>query len=231
VSIVYEDATPVGASIAPDAEFAFTEQDGHARGYVALLHSLVLMGAISLIEAPPATPETSPTPETAPPATPETPPPVTPETPPPAGPPGGYWTLGEQHERSGEPLDGDDDLTIGSVLFSLGILRAGAGVLTIVMAGDPELCPLTQPRGCSGLRNYGWVGVAEGGLMFGTGLTYLAIGAARRQRHRRWERGEPVSNQRSNVVDVGPWLIPRAAGGISQAGIFAGAGLRLQLQF
>jgi hypothetical protein len=49
---------------------------------------------------------------------------------PPPGPPGGYWTFAEAHEHSGEPLDGDDELTIGSVLFSLGFLRAGAGVLT-----------------------------------------------------------------------------------------------------
>jgi hypothetical protein len=236
---------------------------------VSLLHSLMLVGAISPVEAPPAASETSPTPGSAPPAletaepetTPSEPettppepettppepettppepetttveatPPATPETPPPAGPPGGYWTLAEQRE-SREPLDGEDELTIGSVLFSLGALRAGAGVLTIFMAVNPEQCPLTEPRGCSGLRNYGWVGVAEGGLMFGTGLTYLAIGAARRQRHRQWKRGEISQRFRSgeNIVDVGPWLIPRAAGGVSQAGVLAGAGLRLQLQF
>jgi hypothetical protein len=179
-------------------------------------------------EAPGAVETSAPETETA------EPPPVASETPPLTGPPGGYWTVAEQHERSREPLDGDDELTIGSVLFSLGIIRAGAGVLTILMGYQPELCPITQPRGCSGLRNYGWVGVAEGGLMFGTGLTYMAIGAVRRQRHRRWERGELLTsqhlNQGLNVVDVGPWLIPRASGGTSQARIL-GAGLRLQLQF
>jgi hypothetical protein len=137
------------------------------------------------------------------------------------------------YARSREPLDGDDELTIGSVLFSLGIIRAGAAALTIMMGYKPELCPINQPHGCSGLRSYGWVGVAEGGLMFGTGLTYMVIGAARRQHHRRWKRGELTSqrpNQRLNVVEVGPWLIPRASGGSSQPRI-DGAGLRLQLQF
>jgi hypothetical protein len=151
-----------------------------------------------------------------------------------ATPPGGYWTFAEQHERSREPLDGDDELTIGSVLFSLGILRAGAGVLTAMMANDTELCPLTEPRGCDGLRNYGWAGVAEGGLMIGTGITYLAIGATRRQRHRRWERGEAAAlwhpGAALNVVDVGPWLIPRSRSGISEVRV-GGAGLRLQLRF
>jgi hypothetical protein len=148
--------------------------------------------------------------------------------------PGGYWTFAEQHERSREPLDGDDELTIGSVLFSLGFLRAGAGVLTAMMANDTELCPLTEPRGCNGLRNYGWAGVAEGGLMIGTGITYLAIGASRRERHRRWERGEAVAlwhpGAALKVVDVGPWLIPRSGSGNADVRV-GGAGLRLQLRF
>jgi hypothetical protein len=206
---------------------------------VTLLLSFALVGAISPpevgspAEVSPA--ESSPTSAETPPA--ETRPA---ETRPAAEatPPGGYWTFAEQHERSREPLDGDDELTIGSVLFSLGFLRAGAGVLSVVMADNPDLCPLTEPRGCNGLRNYGWFGVAEGGLMFGTGITYLAIGAARRERHRRWERGEVLALWRPggrpgaalNVVDVGPWLIPRSRSGISEARI-GGAGLRLQLRF
>jgi hypothetical protein len=135
--------------------------------------------------------------------------------------------MAEQYDRQPEPLDGDDELTIGSVLFSLGLLRAGAGLASVWMGYNPEQCPLTEPRGCSGLRNYGWVGVAEGGLMFGTGITYMAIGATRRERHRRWQRGEALS---LNVVDVGPWLIPRSVGGFSDVRL-AGAGLRLQLRF
>lgn len=187
----------------------------------------------ALDETPPL--ETAPengSPETTPPET----RPVAAEAPPhdAASPPGGYWTFAEQHERLREPLDGDDELTIGSVLFSLGILRAGAGVLTTMMASNPEQCPLTEPRGCNGLRNYGWAGVAEGGLMIGTGITYLAIGATRRKRHRRWERGEAAAlwhpGAALNVVDVGPWIIPRSASGTSEVRV-GGAGLRLQLRF
>jgi hypothetical protein len=266
---VQSDATPPAASIAPAAEFAFTEQPSHSRRHVSLLCSLVLAGAISPPDAAPpddAAPvvESSPTPAEdltieaadtteAPTAVETSEPPVEVETPeapaavetsvapepaPFTGAPGGYWSVGEQHERSREPLDGEDDLTIGSVIFSLGFIRAGAGVLTIVMGNKPDLCPITQPRGCSGLRSYGWVGVAEGGLMVGTGLAYMIIGAARRDRHRRWKSGEPLAlrldqsaSPNPNRVEVGPWLIPRAVGGFSQSRALAGAGLRLQLQF
>jgi hypothetical protein len=241
---VQSDATPLDATFAPGAEFAFTEQPGHPRGHVSLLCSLALVGAISPPEAAPSIEpapvvESSPTPAEDPPIEAEAPAAVEAPAPEPAPPrvasaqnqpapfvgaPGGYWSVGEQHERSREPLDGEDDLTIGSVIFSLGFVRAGAGVLTIVMSNDSDLCPITEPRGCSGLRSYGWVGVAEGGLMVGTGLAYMIIGAARRERHRRWKSGEPLA-------DVGPWLIPRAVGGFSQARALAGAGLRLQLQF
>lgn len=203
------------------------------------------------IEPPAATPSTEAAPvetapaETAPAESPpvESPPaetvPV--ETPRSTEAPGGYWSLAEQHERSREPADGEDELTIGSVLFSLGFLRAGAGVLMAVMADDPDLCPLTEARGCSGLRNYGWAGVAEGGLMIGTGITYLAIGLSRRQRHHRWERGEVLSWRHPGaalkLVDVGPWLLPRSRDGISEARDSGtgprvdGAGLRVQLRF
>jgi hypothetical protein len=219
LSIGHADATPVGVAITGAAEFAFIDYPGHPRGCVTLLLSLALVGAISPPE--PGTAETVP---------------VATETPrhDESIAPGGYWTLAEQHERSREPPDGEDELTIGSVLFSLGFLRAGAGVLTALMADDLELCPLTEPRGCSGLRNYGWAGVAEGGLMLGTGITYLAIGATRRQRHRRWERGEPLASLRPgaalSIVDVGAWVIPRSARGISEVRV-GGAGLCLQLRF
>jgi hypothetical protein len=217
---------------------------------VSPLLIFVVASAISPpeIEAEPAEPETvepaptepAPTEPQPPPTQPEPapapdePPTVTEPEPPPAGPPGGYWTVAEQHERESEPLDGEDELTIGSVLLSLGLVRAGAGVISVWMASRPDQCPLSDPGACSGLRNYGWVGVAEGGLMFATGITYLAIGAVRRQRYRRWERGEPLSLLRLgdalDVVDVSPWLIPRATGGFSDTPL-SGAGIRLQLQF
>ena len=102
------------------------------------------------------------------------------------------------------------------------------------MADQPEQCPNKLPGGCGVLRNYGWVGVAEGGLMFATGITTLAIGLVRRERHSRWKRGDSLSLLRLGdaieVVDVAPWLIPRATG-FSDAPVLSGAGLRLRLQF
>ncbi len=199
-------------------------------GYVSLLLIFAVASAIS-------PPEVAPEVEAAP----TEPAPIESTTaseqpvPPPAGPPGGYRTLAEAREYEVEPHDGDDELTIGSVLLSLGLIRAGAGVISVWMASNPEQCPLTGPGACSGLRNYGWVGVAEGGLMIGTGITYLAIGAVRRQRHQRWERGEPLSLLRSSpaldVVDVGPWLIPRTMTWATDVPGLSGAGLRLRLQF
>lgn len=211
---------------------------------VSLLLSFVIASAISPPETPvepelaPAGVAPAPT-EVAPAATESTPTEIAPTETAPAsefdGPPGGYWTVAEAHEREREPLDGEDQLTIGSVLLSLGLIRGAAGAVNIWMASNTDLCPMTQTRGCSGLRNYGWVGVAEGGLMFATGITSLAIGAVRRQRHRRWERGEAVSLMRPSdaldAVDVGPWLIPRSTVRFSDGPALAGAGLRLRFQF
>jgi hypothetical protein len=136
--------------------------------------------------------------------------------PPPEPAPGGYWSIAEQRQRRGEPRDGGDELTIGSVLFSLGLLRTGAAVLTIWMARTPGQCPVTQPGGCRSLEIYGWFGVGEGGLMTGTGLTYLIIGAVRQQRHRRWQSGQSVALPRpggaAQRFDVGPWLLGRPEG-------------------
>jgi hypothetical protein len=119
----------------------------------------------------------------------------------PAPAPGGYWSIAEQRERRGEPPDGEDELTIGSVPFSLGGLRVGAAALTLWLARTPSRCPAEDPGGCQSMATYGWVGLGEGGLMVGTGLTYLIIGAAHRNRHRRWARGESVK------LDFGPWTL------------------------
>jgi hypothetical protein len=197
---------------------------GHARDHVALIGaSLLLAGTVSVV--PPLAPWSTSLHAAAP-----SPPRETVSAAPPSeAPPGGYWSLGEQRERAREPLDGEFELTVGSVLFSLGLLRAGAGALSVWMAGRPDLCPSSDTDGdCSGLRIYGWVGVGEGALMFGTGIVYLAIGATRRARHQRWERGEPISWRRGGLVrrvQWSPWLAPgfgRAPGG---------GGLRVQLRF
>ncbi len=148
--------------------------------------------------------------------------------------PGGYWSASEQRQRRGEPPDGDDELTIGSVLFSLGILRVGAAAVTVWMARTPNRCPVSDPKGCGPLEIYGWFGVGEGGLMIGTGLTYLIIGAIRRDRHRRWSVGERVmlSPPRSGRLEfaVEPWVL-RAPTSMAFSPAVVGAGAQLQLRF
>jgi hypothetical protein len=144
--------------------------------------------------------------------------------------PGGYWSTSEQRERRGEPPDGDDELTIGSVLFSLGALRTGAAALTIWLARTPGKCPTDDPAGCRPMEIYGWVGFGEGGLMVGTGLTYLIIGAVRQRRHRRWQAGESVALPRSRVgvpqLELGPWVI--GTNGTLEP---VGGGAQLRLRF
>lgn len=161
------------------------------------------------------------------------------EAPPSEVPPGGYWTLGEQREREREPLDGEDELTVGSVLFSLGLLRGGAGLLSVWMAGRPTLCPDAE-QGCGGLRTFGWVGLGEGGLLAGTGIVYMAIGASRRRQHQRWERGESLARYQAlgERVQLSPWFTgsrastggPGGGPGLGP-GRLTGGGLVLQLRF
>ncbi|KIG15054.1 hypothetical protein DB30_06086 [Enhygromyxa salina] len=143
--------------------------------------------------------------------------------------PGGYRTLSEQREREGPPRDGEDELTIGSVLFSLGLLRAGAGVLTAVMADRPGMCPDPE-QGCGSLRAYGWAGLGEGVLLTGTGIVYLAIGASRRGQYQRWERGEPLAKR----LQLSPW-VTTSRGWVGSAGLgpvrLTGGGASVQLRF
>ena len=173
------------------------------RAMAAIVASLALAGVLG--GPGEAQPEPSPTPSEA---------------------PGGYWSLSEQRERAREPLDGDDELTVGAILFSLGLLRAGAAGVAIWMASRPDLCPASgsasDGSGCSGYRIYGYVGLGEGGLMVGTGIVYLAIGASRRAKHRRWERGE--------TVQLSPWFAPAPRGSLASRRSFGG-GLQLRLRF
>lgn len=164
------------------------------------------------------------------------------QAPAPSEAPGGYWTISEQRERQREPLDGEDELTVGSVLFSLGLLRAGAGLLSVWMAEQPSMCPDTE-QGCGGLRTYGWVGVGEGGVLTGTGIVFLAIGASRRRQHQRWQRGEPLARWRAlnERVQLSPWVTgPRRPAGTSSPSTsshgwgrrgLTGGGVSLQLCF
>lgn len=109
-----------------------------------------------------------------------------------APPPGGYWKFGERNVP--EPPDGVDALTVGSVMFSLGVIRAGAGAVSVYMATRPDLCG----GDCASLRLFGWSGVGLGALMFVSGFVTFTVGLAQKRKHERWQRGEAKLN-------VAPW--------------------------
>lgn len=134
-----------------------------------------------------------------------------------AQPPGGYWQFGEKTEP--EPPDGDEALTIGSVLLSLGALRAGTGGASVWMAIEPDRCPAKDARGCEGLLIYGWSGVGLGALSVVTGIVYLGIGAAQRARHQRWQRG-------TSRARLSPWWIASPSSRTS-----AGLGVQVRFRF
>ncbi len=131
-------------------------------------------------------------------------------TPPPLGSdeeiPGGYYdAMDLRHED--EPADGDKQVTLGSVLFALGVLQVGGGIGSYVTA-TPRYCDqvygrTVSPETCSGLRIYGIVGVVYGTLMTATGAAFLGWGLVQRQRHRLWlkDRGLALSPQ----VGHGGW--------------------------
>ncbi|NVB36943.1 hypothetical protein G6O69_03815 [Pseudenhygromyxa sp. WMMC2535] len=148
------------------------------------------------------------------------------EPPPPqAAPPGGYWSLAETREHQ-EPPTGDKELTIGSVLFSLGLIRAGAGAVTVWMASKPNLCPASSDSDCQAYGGFGWYGVAEGGALTIIGIVYLSIGASQRNRHTRWQAGGSAGLE-PRLVGVRPWLArPR-----QRLGAPTGGGLVLELRF
>lgn len=104
--------------------------------------------------------------------------------------PGGYHEMMDL--RGSEPPDGDHKITLGSVLFSLGLIQFGGGMATVVMTA-PGRC--TQVYGatasestCSGLRIFGAVGAAFGGLLAASGAAILGVGLVQRQKHRKWLR-------------------------------------------
>ncbi|MEE9385403.1 MAG: hypothetical protein V3V08_18505 [Nannocystaceae bacterium] len=103
---------------------------------------------------------------------------------------GGYRSLGELRRR--EPPTGADQIALGSVLVSLGLLRAALGGTTWYSAG-PSRCPdgaapyLTTVEACGGLRFYGMAGVALGGMIASAGVAYLVSGWVRRHQHTDWK--------------------------------------------
>lgn len=117
--------------------------------------------------------------------------------------PGGYYEAMDLR-RDDEPPDGDKKITLGSVLFALGLIQAGGGVSSYVTA-TPAYCPLVygarvSDTTCSGLRIYGIVGIAFGGLMAASGATMLGWGLIQRKKHREW--------MRERGLTLGPMLGP-----------------------
>jgi hypothetical protein len=105
--------------------------------------------------------------------------------------PGGYYEAMDLRGDD-EPADGDKQITLGSVLFALGMIQTGGGLSSYVTA-TPRYCERVygadvSDSTCSGLRIYGIVGMAFGGLMAVTGATFLGWGLIKRQKHRVWMR-------------------------------------------
>lgn len=120
--------------------------------------------------------------------------------------PGGY--LDAEDLRGSEPDDGQSKITLGSILFSLGGLRLGAGIVGLVTA-SPDHCAQVYGKSapsstCTGLRTFGYVGMGFGALMAAGGLGILVHGLVQKHRHRVWmqERG----------LTVGPWVGPHQQG-------------------
>ena len=121
--------------------------------------------------------------------------------------PGGYYEAMDLR-RDDEPPDGDKQVTLGSVLFALGVIQAGGGLSSFVTA-TPRYCSSVYganvtDQTCSGLRIYGIVGIAFGGLMAATGATFLGWGLIQRKQHRKWMRERGLA--------IGPLLGPGQRG-------------------
>ena len=104
--------------------------------------------------------------------------------------PGGYHDM--MALRGEEPPDGDKKITLGSVLFSLGLIQFGGSMSSVVTA-SPRYChsvygASTSDQTCSGLRTFGLVGAVFGGLMAASGGVILGMGLIQRQRYRQWRR-------------------------------------------
>ncbi len=138
---------------------------------------------------------------------------------PPPLPPGGYYGVGELPEIP--PPDGERAILTGSILFPIGVLRAGAGAIQVYTATPPR-CSFT-PSSCQGLTIFGFVGVSTGILMMGTGLTFLSIGLVRRQRYRSWMAARNLS------AGLRPDLAPRWT--LEMPSIPGGSGVSLRVRF
>ncbi|HRI09483.1 MAG TPA: hypothetical protein PKW35_16795 [Nannocystaceae bacterium] len=123
---------------------------------------------------------------------------------------GGYHDRTEL--RAPEPEDGEGRVMIGSILFSLGLLRVGVSAASVATT-SPTRChsvygSSVSDRTCNGLRTFGYVGIGYGTLMVGTGVAFLAWGLLLRERHREWVRRRgvaiaPLRVERGGGVAVG----------------------------
>jgi hypothetical protein len=121
--------------------------------------------------------------------------------------PGGYHDAMDLRTND-EPVDGDKQITLGSVLFSLGLIQAMGGISSYVTA-TPTYCDKVygasvSDETCAGLRIYGIIGTAFGGLMAATGASFLGWGLIQRKRHREWKRERGLT--------IGPLMGPGQRG-------------------
>ena len=101
---------------------------------------------------------------------------------------GGYW--GPLGKPPPAPPDGAWQRTTGTIILPLGLLRVGAGVLSIYASQSPrcEAWLDGDPTTCRGLRSYGYWGIAFGGLMAVTGATLLGLGVVQGRRYETWRQ-------------------------------------------
>lgn len=108
---------------------------------------------------------------------------------PPPLPPGGYYNVGDLPQTP--PVDGERALLSGAIIFPLGAIRTGLGFMQVELA-KPGRCEYT-PASCRDLTTYGWIGVAYGGISAVTGLAFLGLGLARRNRLGRWKEARNLA--------------------------------------
>ena len=117
---------------------------------------------------------------------------------------GGYW--GPLGKAPPAPEDGAWQRTSGSVILPLGILRAGAGALSVYASQTPrcESWLDGNETTCNGLRVYGYWGLGFGVAMAAAGAAFLAIGVAKGRRYAEWQRQWSFrASVRPGASDVG----------------------------
>ncbi len=142
------------------------------------------------------------------------PPPRTPEPHP--GVIGGYWDM--DRTQGPEPDDGQEEIIAGSILVPLGLIAVSSSAATIWLSAPGYCAERWKALGgeptvdqCKGVRVFGIIRVTYGGLMAITGSVLLGIGTHRREKNRKWHRGQALS----------PWF-GEGGGGLVYGGRFGG---------